>query len=159
MAIMERDFVMQGVDENGNMTMDFPITRLANIEDSSDEKISGESGDYIPIIDSADKGQMKKITVGNLLAASSSIPVAFSIEAAAWAALTVAVAGCGYSAEIAAEGVTAADYPDIYFDENSLEAAAGIVAGTAAGKVVLYAKTAPETALSGAYFIRKGSAV
>ena len=91
--------------------------------------------------------------------AAAPAPTAFSVSANAWTELAETVAGCGYSAEIAAEGVTAADYPDVYFDENSIEAAAGIVAGTAAGKVVLYAKTAPETALSGAYFIRKGSAV
>lgn len=91
--------------------------------------------------------------------AAAPAPTAFSVSADAWTELAETVAGCGYSAEIAAEGVTAADYPDIYFDENSLEAAAGIVVGTAAGKVVLYAKTAPATALSGAYFIRKGSAV
>lgn len=91
--------------------------------------------------------------------AAAPAPTAFSVSADAWTELAETVAGCGYSAEIAAEGVTAADFPDIYFDENSLEAAAGIVAGTAAGIVVLYAKTAPATALSGAYFIRKGSAV
>lgn len=91
--------------------------------------------------------------------AAAPAPTAFSVLANAWTELAETVAGCGYSAEIAAEGVTAADYPDVYFDENSLEAAAGIVAGTAEGKVVLYAKTAPATALSGAYFIRKGSAV
>ena len=91
--------------------------------------------------------------------AAAPAPTAFSVLVDAWTELAETVAGCGYSAEIAAEGVTAADYPDFYFDENSIEAAAGIVAGTAAGKVVLYAKTAPATALSGAYFIRKGVAV
>ncbi len=94
-----------------------------------------------------------------IISKNTSTPTTFSVSADAWTELAETVAGCGYLAEIAAEGVTAADYPDVYFDENSLEAAAGIVVGTAAGKVVLYAKTAPETALSGAYFIRKGSAV
>ena len=88
-------------------------------------------------------------------------PTAFSVENSAWTALSEAVAGRGYSAEIAAVGVTAADYPDIYFNENSLDGAAnaGVIAGTADGKIVLYANEIPATALSGAYFIRKGSTV
>lgn len=31
MPIIERDVVLQGVDEHGNQTMDLPITRLGNI--------------------------------------------------------------------------------------------------------------------------------
>lgn len=89
--------------------------------------------------------------------AAAPAPTAFSVSADAWTELAETVAGCGYLAEIAAEGVTVADYPDVYFDENSIEAAAGIVAGTAAGKVVLYAKSIPATALCGAYFVRKGA--
>lgn len=87
-------------------------------------------------------------------------PTAFTVETSAWAALTVAVAGRGYSAEIAAEGVTAADYPDIYFGETSIDVAAnaGVIAGTADGKIVLYANEIPAVALSGAYFVRKGAA-
>lgn len=74
MAFTERDVVFQGKDANGNMTMDFPITRLANIEDSSEEKTSVGSSDYIPIIDSSDKGQMKKITAENLLSGAYTHP-------------------------------------------------------------------------------------
>ena len=87
-------------------------------------------------------------------------PTAFTVETSAWAALTVAVAGRGYSAEIVAESVTAADYPDIYFDENSLDGAAnaGVIVGTADGKIVLYANEIPVATLSGAYFVRKGAA-
>ncbi len=89
---------------------------------------------------------------------SASTPTAFSVEAAAWTALASPVVGRGYSAEIAAEGVTAGDFPDVYFDAASVEAAstASILADTADGAIVLYAKSIPTTALSGAYFIRKG---
>lgn len=89
----------------------------------------------------------------------SPAPTAFSVEAAAWVTLAESFAGCGYSAEITAEGVTATDFPDVYFDSTSFEAAAnsGIIAATADGKIVLYAKSVPAAALSGTYFIRKGA--
>ncbi len=89
---------------------------------------------------------------------SASTPTAFSADTAAWTALASPVVGRGYSAEIAAEGVSAGDFPDVYFDAASVEAAstASILADTADGAIVLYAKSIPTTALSGAYFIRKG---
>ncbi len=91
-------------------------------------------------------------------ASSAATPTAFSVSTAAWTELAESVVGCGYSAEIAAEGVSAGDYPDMYFDAASIEAAsiAGILADTADGAIVLYAKSMPTTALSGAYFIKKG---
>lgn len=60
MPIIERDVVLQGVDGNGNPTIDLPITRLGNIEDTAEVKETPEAGDFIPVIDSADQGQMKK---------------------------------------------------------------------------------------------------
>ena len=60
MAIYERDVVLQGKSKDGNRTIDLPITRLGNIEDSSDIKEKPAANDYIPIIDMADNGQMKK---------------------------------------------------------------------------------------------------
>lgn len=59
MAIKERDVLLQG-QENGEQTMDFPITRLANVEGDADVKSVPGDNDYIPIVDSADGGQMKK---------------------------------------------------------------------------------------------------
>ena len=84
----------------------------------------------------------------------------FSIESAAWTTLSAPFAGCGFSAEIPAEGVTAADFPDVYFDSASFETAAksGIIAATADGKIVLYAETVPVATLSGTCFVRKGAA-
>lgn len=86
-------------------------------------------------------------------------PQVFSISTSEWIALSTNYAGCGYKAEITAVGVTAADYPDIYFDETSLETAtaAEIIAGTDSGKVVLYAKSIPTATVSGSYFIKKGA--
>ena len=63
MAIIERDIVLMSKDENGNTTIDKPITRLANIEADADVKEALADGDFIPIIDSEDGEQMKMISV------------------------------------------------------------------------------------------------
>lgn len=60
MAIIERDVVLQGKTEAGESTIDMPITALKNVEDTADVKDEPEITDFIPIIDSSDKGQMKK---------------------------------------------------------------------------------------------------
>jgi len=60
MPIIERDVVLQGVTEDGKPTIDLPITRLGNVEDTADVKAAPEAGDYLPVIDGADGGQMKK---------------------------------------------------------------------------------------------------
>ncbi|MDE7193794.1 MAG: hypothetical protein K2O14_07460 [Oscillospiraceae bacterium] len=44
MATIERDVVLQSVDENGNPTIDFPITRKDNIEDFP-ESLPANGGD------------------------------------------------------------------------------------------------------------------
>lgn len=72
MPIIERDVVLQGVDENGNPTLDLPITRLGNVEDTADVKDTLEAGDYIPVIDSDDGGQMKKVLLSVLQSVLSS---------------------------------------------------------------------------------------
>lgn len=67
MTIIERDVVLQSVDEAGRPTMDFPVTKLANVEDTAEIKAEPEEGDYLPIIDGADSGQMKKVPVKALM--------------------------------------------------------------------------------------------
>jgi len=62
MAIKERDILLQG-QEDGEQTMDFPITRLANVEGDAEVKSVPGDKDYIPIIDSADGEQMKKAPI------------------------------------------------------------------------------------------------
>lgn len=66
MAIIERDIVLMSKDENGNTTIDKPITRLANIEADADVKEALADGDFIPIIDSEDGEQMKMISVNKI---------------------------------------------------------------------------------------------
>lgn len=182
---------------NGETAIVMPITKLECIEDTATSLDSASDTDYVPLIDSADEGQMKKITVGNLLsgvksiadtakstataaqtaaaeaksaaetaqatassAASASTPVAFSVAASAWTTLSTAFVGCKYKATITASSVAASDFPDVFFDSASIEAAssAGIIACAEAGVVALYAKSKPETALAGSYFIKKGAA-
>lgn len=59
MPIKERDIVLQGRD-GGEDTIDFPVTRLGNVESGAEVKQEPQEGDYIPVIDSADNEQMKK---------------------------------------------------------------------------------------------------
>jgi len=61
MPIIERDVVLQSKDADGNQTIDLPITRLANVEDAANVKITPENGDYLALVDSSDNGQMKKV--------------------------------------------------------------------------------------------------
>lgn len=66
MATIERDVVLEGKDDSGNATIDFPITRLGNVEDTAEVKAAPGDGDYIPIVDMADGGQMKKVPAAAL---------------------------------------------------------------------------------------------
>ena len=65
MPIMERDVVLTG-KENGTHTIDLPITALKNVEDTADVKAKPAEGDYIPLMDSTDNMQMKKVLVSAL---------------------------------------------------------------------------------------------
>lgn len=64
--IVERDIIMQSKDGAGNETIDYPITRLQNITDDAEtiDKLSSE--DFIPVMDSANGGQMKKVRMGSV---------------------------------------------------------------------------------------------
>ncbi len=66
MAVIERDVVLMSKDADGNQTIDMPITRLGNIEGTADIKPVPAAADYVPVMDSADNGQMKKTTVDAL---------------------------------------------------------------------------------------------
>lgn len=61
MALIERDVALPGVDENGNPTIDLPITRLGNVENTAEVKATIGEGDYIPIADASAGGRLKKI--------------------------------------------------------------------------------------------------
>ncbi len=66
MAVTERDVVLIGKDSKGNETIDLPLTHLSNIKSDADVKASLGPKDYIPVMDSADEEQMKKITAESL---------------------------------------------------------------------------------------------
>ena len=57
--IVERDVVLTGETEDGQPTLDLPVTRLGNIEDSADVKETPEDADYFPVADSK-TGMLKK---------------------------------------------------------------------------------------------------
>ena len=68
MAIKERDVVLMGKD-GADGTIDLPVTRLGNIEDGAEVKTTLADADALPVVDSADAQEMKKITWANLIAA------------------------------------------------------------------------------------------
>lgn len=65
-GIKEMVGVIRGLMEDGTPVMVMPITRLDCIEDSSETVTGADNGDYIPVIDTKDNGQMKKILVSDL---------------------------------------------------------------------------------------------
>ena len=71
MAVKERDVVLMGKD-GADQTIDLPVTRLGNIENSATTKTSLADADTIPAIDSADGQEMKKISWANLVTAIKS---------------------------------------------------------------------------------------
>lgn len=85
-------------------------------------------------------------------------PRNFSVATSDWENLEIDFIGRGYKTEITANGVTEIDYPDVYFDETSISyaSAADIIVATDMNKIVLYAKNAPISTVSGVYFIKKG---
>ena len=60
MAVKKCDVVLMGKNSSGDTTINMPVTRLRNIEDDAEIKENPTEGDFIPIIDMADGGQMKK---------------------------------------------------------------------------------------------------
>ena len=67
MATIERDVVLMGRDGE-NTTIDLPITRLGNIEPTSEDKSDVVDADMIPLLDSADAKTMKKISWSAIVA-------------------------------------------------------------------------------------------
>lgn len=120
MAILERDVVLQGM-QDGQKTMDFPITRLANVEDAADVKEVPAAGDYIPVMDSADGGQMKKTlwsAIAGLFAAVGHKHTAADVGAAAaghtHTAADVGAAAAGHTHTAADVGAKASGWKPFY---------------------------------------------
>lgn len=66
MPLMERDTVHQGIDAQGNATIDYPLVRLGWMDTEADIKSKPTNEDYIPLVDSADNAAMKKVLVSAL---------------------------------------------------------------------------------------------
>lgn len=81
MPIIERDVILMGKDISGNQTLDLPVTALKNVEDTAEVKAQPAQGDYIPLMDSADNGQMKKVLLSDLMNAASTFAVGASAPA------------------------------------------------------------------------------
>ena len=151
------------IDGKEQEVLIMPITRLDCIEDTAEIKKAVADKDYIPVIDSADDGQMKKISVENLIPKGDvtglPVPTDFSVPVSAWMASEDP--DFPFAAEITASGVTAADSADVRFDKASIKfaGAAGVFTGeTAAGKITLLAEKTPTAVLSGVYICAKGAA-
>lgn len=90
MSVIERDVVNQSVDQDGNQTIDFPLARLGWIEDAAEVKAEPAAEDYIPVVDTADGGQMKKFPAKKLTDAADKAARALSlIQQAAFSINTV----------------------------------------------------------------------
>ena len=66
MPIIERDVVLTGQDENGNTTMDFPVTRLDLVEGDQtevSETLEGANKIYLPVLVD---GKMMKVPLAML---------------------------------------------------------------------------------------------
>lgn len=90
MAVTERDVVLMS-QSDGGQSMDYPITRLRNIEATADVKSAPAEGDYLPLLDGADSEQMKKVAWSEIVSAlSSSSAAAFELafSSADWTAGT-----------------------------------------------------------------------
>ena len=85
-------------------------------------------------------------------------PVSFSIEIDGWTQLDESFIGCKYCAEVTDENTSSTDFPDVYFDTNSIESAAesAIMVVSDVAKIIFYAESIPSVTLSGTYFVRKG---
>lgn len=134
------------------------VTSVGNAENVSLEVDPAGTATIQRLSEEISKHNTDENAHAELFAAMEQKPTAFSVDASAWSELETAVCGCLYSAEIADGNVTAADFPDIYFDESSLEAAmnAAVIPSAEDGKIVLYAMDIPTETLGGSYFVRKG---
>ncbi len=67
----QRDLVITGRDEQGTVTLDFPITRLGNIENDADAAESVAGDDFIPVSAPTDGSKFKHATVTQILASAA----------------------------------------------------------------------------------------
>lgn len=63
-TVLHAKVVIDGVEQE---VLIMPITRLDCVEDTAELLNTAAAGDHIPIMDASDNGQMKKISVENLI--------------------------------------------------------------------------------------------
>lgn len=144
---------------NGETAIVMPITKLECIEDTATSVDSASDTDYVPVIDSADEGQMKKITVGNLLSNVKIKTVSVIITTTGW--LSDDDSKYPFYYDISVPEATAYDRADVRIMPNSIEAA--LAAGfdtktdTREGYIRIRAKSAPTAVISAEYQIFGGA--
>ena len=156
MAIKERDVLYQG-KENGEMTMDFPITKLKNVEGTAPVKASIASTDHIPIVDADD--EMSKVPVGTLLdkalAGKLSDIKAVVIPTSGWSDGVLGL----YTKyiDVSVSGILAIHNPAVVLDVASQEVAlaCGLCSTVESleGKLRFRSKSVPESAMNGICYI------
>ena len=69
--MIQRNIVFQSKTDTGESVLNMPITVLKNIEDTAEIKDNISDDDYVPVIDSSDNSQMKKIKFKNAMASKA----------------------------------------------------------------------------------------
>lgn len=72
---MKESMVVLQTNVDGEKVICMPITKLQAIEDTASVKTAADNDDYIPLIDSSDDSQMKKIKKSDLFKGDVTIPV------------------------------------------------------------------------------------
>lgn len=143
---------------NGETAIVMPITKLECIEDTATSVDSANDTDYIPVIDSADEGQMKKITVGNLLSGVKSIAdTAKSTADTAKTTATEAKTAATNAQSTANTAKSTADTAKSTADTAKTTATEAKTAATNAQAAANEAKTAAESAQSNATKVEKST--
>lgn len=150
MPVKERDVLLQGKDK-GQQTIDYPITKLENVDGTAPVKTSRASSDYVPIMGS--DGEMQKIQVDKLLNTGSVKSITIPISG--WADGTSG----DYSKyiDVTVSGMTANHNPVVILDVASQKVAVtcGLCSTveSLAGKLRFRSKSVPTTAMTGVFYI------
>ncbi len=156
MSLIERDVVLTS-KQDGQDTLDMPITRLANVEGDADVKDSIGNGDYVALIDSADGNKMKKVSAKNIKGITGIIRTSMGT----WEKLPSTYV-YPWECEIPLPGLTASDRIQLYVSSGDLQQKAvrdcGLcpVVSSNDGYILIWAKREPYSTISFSYKIEKG---
>lgn len=158
MAIMERDIIMQGEDPlTGRPTLDLPITRAGNIENSAESVSTASENDKIPIFTS-DGVYMKTISVNGLFSGRSSSGTSVDIVSGnitipniGWQ--TETLGAYQYYVDVPVSGILAIHNPNVILDvtTHTVASRAGICSTVESfdGYIRFRSKSVPESAITG----------